>query len=122
MRVVCDRFRLGELADAVQGAAVLEPRRMLWSDSSADIRALRRIVRDGPLSVTPAAAPLFVESLTAAAVHNDTSGNVRLVKRGFDSTGRDDVAAALVLAAGAWDRAMPSADIEEPRAAGHAVV
>ena len=122
VRVVCDRFRLGELADAVQGAAVLEPRRTLWSDSSSDIRALRRIVRDGPLSVTPAAAPLIVESLTAAAVHNDTSGNVRLVKRGFDSTGRDDVAAALVLGAGAWDRAMPSTGIEEPRAVGHAVV
>ena len=68
----------GNLPTAVQGAAILEPRRMLWSDSSSDIRALRRMVRDGPLSVTPSAAPLFVESLTAAAVHNDTSGNVRL--------------------------------------------
>ena len=122
VRVVCDRFRLPELLDVVQGASILEPRVWQWSDASADIRALRRIVRDGPLSVTPAAEPLFAESLTAAAVENDSSGNVRLIKKGVANTGRDDVAAALTLAAGAFDRAMPSTGIEEPRAAGHAVV
>ena len=38
-------------------------------------------------------------------VKNDDQGNVRLVKKGTNNTGRDDVAAALVLAAGALSRA-----------------
>ena len=44
-------------------------------------------------------------SLSAALVKNDDAGNVRLVKRGTNKTARDDVAAALVLAAGSFTRA-----------------
>ena len=121
IRVVCDRFRLGELTDVVRGASILEPRVWQWSEASADIRALRRMVRDGPLSVTPSAAPLFVESLTAAAVENDTSGNTRLIKRGMANAARDDVAAALVLVAGAYERAEPAA-AGPTRAMAYAVV
>ena len=57
--VVCDRFRLGELQDAVQGSTRLEPRVTQWSTASADIRALRRIARDGPLSIVETARPLL---------------------------------------------------------------
>ena len=38
-------------------------------------------------------------------VKTDDQGSVRLVKKGANNTGRDDVAAALVLAAGALSRA-----------------
>ena len=40
-----------------------------------------------------------------ALVKNDNAGNVRLEKRGTANAARDDVAAALTLAAGAFDRA-----------------
>ena len=37
-------------------------------------------------------------------VKNDDAGNCRLVKRGTNNCARDDVAAALLLAGGAWER------------------
>ena len=98
--VVCDAFRLNELRDALPGVRI-EPRRTRWSESSEDIRALRKLTLDGPLAVAPEARQLLTASLSAALVSNDTSGNVRLVKKDpHNNTGRDDVAAALVLAAG----------------------
>ena len=105
VRVVCDRFRLAELEDVIRGACVVEPRVTQWSSSSEDIRALRRIARDGPLSIPESNHALFIASLSAALVKNDEAGNVRMVKRGRDNTARDDVAAGLLLAAGAFDRA-----------------
>ena len=48
---------------------------------------------------------MLTASFAAAMVKNDDQGNVRLVKKGTNNTGRDDVAAALVLAAGALSRA-----------------
>ena len=44
-------------------------------------------------------------SMSAALVQNDNAGNVRLIKKGHDNKGRDDVAAAATLAAGAFERA-----------------
>ena len=103
-RVVCDRFRLKELEDVIKGLCAIEPRVTQWSTASADIRALRKLTRDGPLSIEPSSNQLLAVSLMAAQVHNDNAGNVRLVKKGRNNQGRDDVAAALTLAAGAWDR------------------
>ena len=100
--VVSDRFRVSDLADA--GLPGLEPRMTRWSESSEDIRALRRMAKDGPLSVDPASQPLLAASLAAAMVRNDDAGNVRLQKRGSNNTSRDDVAAALVIGAGAHQR------------------
>ena len=105
VRVVSDRFRLGELRDVVGNACAIEPRVTQWSSSSEDIRALRKIVRDGPLTVDPGSRHLLVVSMSAAYVENDTAGNSRLIKRSSDNKGRDDVAAAAVLAAGAFGRA-----------------
>ena len=48
--IVCDRFQLADLQDSARGIR-LEPRVTQWSDSSSDIRALRKITRDGPLAV-----------------------------------------------------------------------
>ena len=102
--VFCDRFRLAELQDAAVGVPLV-PRVARWSEAAEDIRAARRLALDGPLAVDPASRPLLATSLAAAMVANDDQGSVRLVKRGTNNTGRDDVAAALVLACGALSRA-----------------
>ena len=103
--LLCDRFRLPELQDAVNGTPI-SPRVARWSEASEDIRALRRMAADGPLACEEGSRALLAASLSAAMVKNDDQGNVRLVKRGTNNTGRDDVAAALVLSAGALARAL----------------
>ena len=105
VKLVCDRFRLSELRDTVGSACHIEPRVTQWSSSSQDIRAIRKICRDGPLSVDPGSRSLLLVSMSAALVENDTSGNSRLIKRSTANKGRDDVAAAATLAAGAFERA-----------------
>ena len=104
--LVCDRFRLPELQDAIgRGRGVrLEPRVARWSDAAFDIRALRKVAMDGPMSVEKTSRRLLATSLAKAMVQNDDQGNTRLVKMGTNNEGLDDVAAALVLAAGAHAR------------------
>ena len=102
--LICDRFRVPELKDAVKHGARIEERVTRWSDAAFDIRALRKGAKDGPFSVTPEARLLLAASLSVAMVKNDDAGNTRLVKRGTNNTARDDVAAALLLAAGAHAR------------------
>ena len=105
VKVVCDRFRIGELQDAIKGGCPIEPRMTRWSESSEDIRALRRMALDGPLVVSPESRSMVSASMARATVLNDDAGNCRLQKHGSGNTARDDVAAALVLCAGAWERA-----------------
>ena len=112
VKIVCDRFRLSELQDVVGNACTIEPRVTQWSSSSADIRALRKICRDGPLSVDPGSRNLLVVSMSSAYVESDKAGNSRLIKRGTANQARDDVAAAATLAAGAFERAS-SAPVRE---------
>ena len=100
--IISDRFRINELADT--GLTGLEPRISRWSESSEDIRSLRKMAKDGPLSVDPGSAALIEDSLGVAMVANDNSGNVRPLKRGSNNTSRDDVAFALTLGAGAHQR------------------
>ena len=108
--VVCDRFRLSELQDAAGGdAGLVTPRVTRWSESAEDIRALRKISRDGPLAVVPESRLLLAASLSVATVKNDDQGNTRLQKLGHNNSSRDDVAAGLVLAAGAHSRAVTQA-------------
>ena len=102
--IICDRFRLSELQDVVKNGARLEPRVTRWSEASFDIRALRRQAKDGNLAVDRDSRLLLATSLSRARVLNDDAGSVRLVKHGTNNTARDDVAAALVLAAGAVER------------------
>ena len=101
--VIADRFRESDLLDATEGNAPVEGRVVRWSEAAADIRALRKGVLDGPFSIG-AGADLIGASLAVAQVKNDDQGNTRLVKRSTNNTARDDVAAALVLAAGAYER------------------
>ena len=105
VNVICDRFRLGDLQDAIQGATPVEPRIARWSEASADIRALQQGAKDGPLAVAEDSRLLLAASLAVASVKSDDQGNTRLIKRTTNNTARDDVAAALVLAAGAFHRA-----------------
>ena len=105
VKIVCDRFRLPDLRDAVGNGCNIEPRVTQWSSSSADIRALRKMSKDGPLSVDPGSRNLLRVSMSAALVENDNAGNSRLIKRSSDNKARDDVAAAATLAAGAFERA-----------------
>ena len=96
--ILCDRFRLSEVQDAGPPCPVV-PRVARWSSSTEDITALRRATLDGPLSVAPGSRSLFLVSLAAAQVKQDDGGNVRLSKD-KNNFARDDVAQALILAAG----------------------
>ena len=109
--VVLDRFRLAEFEDAVKRGARLEPRVSRWSESSFDIRALRQMALDGPLSVDADSQALLATSLSQAMVKSDDAGNTRLVKKGNNNTSRDDVAQGLVLAAGALARKPKTATV-----------
>ena len=102
--VVCDRFRLADIQDVVGYTVKIEPRVTRWSEAAADIRALRKYALDGPMAVEPDSRRLMATSLSAAMVKSDDAGNTRLVKKGQGNTARDDVAAALTLAAGMESR------------------
>ena len=104
--IVCDRFRFDELQDAVRGACHLEGRVSRYSEAAFDIRSLQKGCKDGPFSVEESCRPLLIASLAVAHVKNDDQGNTRLSKKTSDQKARDDVAAALTLAAGRWERAM----------------
>ena len=103
--MVCDRFRLPMLQDAIQGACYIDPRVTRWSEAVFDIRTLQKGFKDGPFSIEESSQSLLIASLAAAFVKNDDQGNTRLSKRNNDQKARDDVAAALTLAAGGWGRA-----------------
>ena len=109
-RVICDRFKLAELRDVIKGAVPLIHRRSRWSEAASDIAALRALSADGPLACAEPSRPLLTASLAAALVKNDDQGSCRLVKASTNNTARDDVAAALILAAGSLKR-----DLDRPR-------
>ena len=93
--IICDRFRLAELQDAVGRGARIEDRVTRWSDAAFDIRACRKFAKDGPMAIDQKSRPLLAVSLSKSVVQNDDSGNCRLVKSGTHNTGRDDVGASL---------------------------
>ena len=102
--IVLDRFRLPEFQDVVGNRARLEPRVSRWSEAAFDIRALRQMALDGPMAVDLDSRALLSTSLSTATIKADDSGSFRLVKKGSQNQARDDVAAALVLVAGAMAR------------------
>ena len=97
-RVVCDRFRLGELRDALPASIYIEPRVGKWSESTADIRSFKSLCLDGNANVEPASRSLIEASLSVATIEYDSSGNIRMVKEGSMNKARDDVCSAWVLA------------------------
>ena len=80
--IVCDRFRVAELQDAAGGRFRIVPRVVRWSEAAEDIRALRRMALDGPLSCEPGSRSLVAASLAVATVKTDDQGSVRLTKSG----------------------------------------
>ena len=102
--LVCDRFKLPHPEDCTGGWPV-EPRVSRWSESTFDILSLRRMAKDGPLSIATDSRSLLTASLSAALVANDDGGSSRMVKKSSNNTARDDVAYALHLGAGALARA-----------------
>ena len=102
--IICDRFRLSSLLDCVGNRISVQSRVTRWSEASEDIRALRKMALDGPLAIDHTSRSLVTASLAVAQVKSDDQGNTRLAKRGNNNEARDDVAAALVLAAGAHMR------------------
>ena len=80
--VTCDRFRINDLRDAIGGRVPIVGRAMLPSECDADVRALRRLTLDGPLSVAPGSRALLQASLAVSEVEHDKSGNCRLIKTG----------------------------------------
>ena len=102
--VVCDRFRYEEVLDAVRGRCPVVRRRTRWSESTTDIMALRRLARDGDLAVEEHSRPLFVLALAESQVIEE-EGNIRMKKIDSNNRHRDDLAAALILAAGVLSRA-----------------
>ena len=102
--IYCDRFRLPELQDAVNGTSLV-PRRSRWSEAAEDVRATRKMAKDGPLSVAEGSRDLLTASLAVATVKSDDQGSTRLAKRDSNNHARDDCAAAMVLACGAVSRA-----------------
>ena len=103
--LVCDRFKLDEMRDAVGRHVPIEPRVTQWSTSTSDILALRKLVADGPINVQEESRELLTASLSVATAKTDQSGNIRLVKSS-NNTARDDACAALILGAGALSRVL----------------
>ena len=101
--IAADRWRAGELEDGVRaaGLALPEPtwRGQGWKDGTVDVRLFRSAVLDGkvaaPVSLAMRAA--FAEARVVA----DSAANEKLAKAGEGQhrrRGRDDLAAAIVLA------------------------
>ena len=102
--IICDRFRLAELLDYSRGIQVV-PRVTRWSEASEDIRAVRKLFMDGPIVPAKASRALLIASLSVAHVRHDDQGSTRLTKADANNNAsRDDIAAALTLAAGSLGR------------------
>ena len=101
--IVCDRFKLKHLEDVIKNVKI-DARVSQWSSASYDVHSLRKLARDGPLSVDVESRPLVEASLGVAMVENDRSGSCRMVKRGTHNEARDDIAYALHLIAGLYER------------------
>ena len=111
--VIADRARYAELMDCVSASGVpLIQRTTRWFEAASDVRSLRKLSLDGPLSCEPSAAALIGASLAASLVKNDDAGSTRLVKNSVNNTGRDDVAAAMLLAVGQHVRMLESPPVE----------
>ena len=101
--IAADRWRAGELEDGVKavGLNLPEPtwRGQGWRDGAVDVRAFRSAVLDGKV-----AAPVSMAmraALSEAKTIQDSSSNEKLAKSGEGQhrrRGRDDLAAAIILA------------------------
>ena len=108
-RIVADRWREGELRDALTAAGVplaaLDLRGMGFKDGAEDVRGFRRACAEG--RVTPAPSLLLRSAMAEARTVSDPAGNAKLSKGsqgGRRVRARDDAAAAAILAVAAGVR------------------
>lgn len=101
--VVADRWREGELRDALKlacvPAAAFSPRGMGYQDGGADVRLFRRGCLDG--RVAPVVSLFMRSAMSEARTISDPAGNAKLAKStegGHRARARDDAAAAAILA------------------------
>ena len=106
--IVCDRWREGELRDALAALrwprAALVVRGMGYKDGGEDVRGFRKAVLGG--HVTPLDNLLLTAAMAEARTISDPAGNAKLAKSsqgGRRRGARDDAAAAAILAVAlAW--------------------
>ncbi|MCY4156226.1 MAG: hypothetical protein OXF66_02145 [Gammaproteobacteria bacterium] len=106
-RIVADRMKYAGVLDAVRDRCLVEERKVTPDRMTDDITCLRQMTDvNGSLAVESESAKLLTTSLLFARVNTKQGGTVILLdKDGNHNLGRDDCAAALILAAGAWVRA-----------------
>ena len=113
-RVVADRFKQGEMEDAYDKArlprsAGVEWRGQGYRDGAEDVRRFRQAALSG--RVVPVESLLGRAAMGEARVVVDPSGNEKLSKNseaGRRKRGRDDAAAAMVLAVASAERTPPT--------------
>ena len=108
-RIVADRWREGDLREALDAAgvpmAVLEFRGMGFRDGAEDVRGFRKACADR--RVVPAPSLLLRSAMAEARTVSDPAGNSKLSKGsqgGRRVRARDDAAAAAILAVAAGVR------------------
>ena len=100
--VVCDRWRILELREALRSlrwpVVQLVERGQGYKDGGEDVRTFRRAFLEG--KVTPTASLLLAAAVSEARTISDPAGNSKLAnqRQGKRSGGRDDAAAAAILA------------------------
>ena len=107
--IVCDRWREGELRDALEKAGFpltfLEARGQGFRDGGEDVRLFREACLAD--AVRPARSLLMTAAMSEARVVMDAAGNAKLSKStqgGRRKRARDDAAAAAILAVAAGYR------------------
>ena len=98
--MVADQLRANELRDTGVPFTLRWQRK---SDANEDLRATRKLLLDGNLSVEETSRNLIAVSLWSTRVITK-SGLLEMRKKDTNNTGRDDVAASLVLCCGLHSR------------------
>ena len=114
--IACDRWRLGELEDAMTDAALLAPvqaRGMGFRDGSEDVRLFKTALLEG--RVNPVRSLLLRSAVAETRLVQDPAGNAKIAKAGEGNRrhrGRDDPAVAAVQAVALAERLPKKVDVE----------
>lgn len=106
--IACDRWRLGELHEAMTDAALLAPvvaRGQGYKDGSEDVRLFQTALLEG--RVSPRVSLLLRSALAETRLVQDPAGNAKIAKAGEGQrrrNGRDDPAVAAVQAVALAER------------------
>jgi len=106
--VMVDRYRRGELRDAVEPVGIpVEDRPVSWEAQTEDIGRCRRVLLDGLGAVEHRSRGLLTLAVAESRIRSDDSGNHKVVKRRGNRS-RDDALQSLVLAVAEAERCEPS--------------